>query len=78
MRGRSTMDFYDDATRRPAEPAGSPRPYIGVQFDCCGVYVRIYRAPEADEYSGRCPRCGAVVTAKVGPGGTSQRIFRAK
>lgn len=73
------MDLYDDQPGS-ATPAGSaaPRPYIGVHFDCCGVYVRIYRAPGADRYVGRCPCCGARVTAQVGSDGTTQRIFHAR
>lgn len=73
------MDLYDD---KPAaddcSPGAQNRPYIGVYFECCGVYVRIYRAPGADRYSGRCPRCGATVTAQVGSNGTTQRIFHAR
>lgn len=73
------MDLYDDQSRSDstAGPAAA-RPYIGVHFDCCGVYVRIYRAPGADRYVGRCPRCGASVTAQVGSNGTTQRIFHAR
>lgn len=58
--------------------ASRSRPYIGVHFACCGVYVRIYRAPQQREYVGRCPRCLAPVRVKVGPDGTAKRIFRAE
>lgn len=58
--------------------AAAPRPWLGVMFRCCSVYSRIYRAPHADRYVGNCPRCGAQVRARVGDGGTSQRIFYAE
>lgn len=60
-----------------APPAGPPRPFVGVYFDCCGVYVRVYRKPGEMRYVGRCPRCLRVATLNVGADGTSERIFRA-
>lgn len=53
------------------------RPWIGVHFECCGVYSRIYRCAAGDAYEGRCPRCAGRLHVAVGPGGTTQRIFRA-
>lgn len=56
----------------------APRPYIGILFECCSVYSRIYRQPDQPEYVGRCPRCLRTVRALVGSDGTPQRIFRAR
>ncbi len=53
------------------------RPYIGVYFECCSVYARIYRRPDEKVYQGRCPNCLAIVRVRVGPDGTNSRIFRA-
>lgn len=53
------------------------RPYIGVFFECCGVYSRIYRTKKGDAYAGWCPRCAKPLRVKCGEGGTDQRIFRA-
>ena len=53
------------------------RPYVGILFECCGIYQRVYRRAEQLEYRGRCPRCLRAVQLKIGPDGTSTRIFRA-
>ena len=59
-------------------PATPRRPFIGVLFDCCGVYARVYRQPDQREYLGRCPRCLRTLRVRVGPDGTPARIFRAR
>jgi len=56
----------------------SRRPFIGLQWDCCGVYSRVYRRAEANHYLGRCPRCGKSVRIEVAPGGTDARFFRVR
>jgi hypothetical protein len=68
------------AARSAADDSGptAPRPWLGIFFRCCGVYSRIYRSPDSDRYVGNCPRCAAEVRARVGQGGTSQRIFHAE
>jgi hypothetical protein len=67
------LDCYDqpDASRTP------PQPHIGVLFECCGVYARIYRRPGERVYQGRCPKCLRMVRVRVGPDGTNVRLFRA-
>ncbi len=59
------------------EPRGVSRPYLGVRFECCNTYTRIYRSHDRSFYEGRCPRCLAPVRIRVGPDGTSHRFFRA-
>jgi len=54
-----------------------PRKFIGVFFECCGVYDRVYLSQDGQRYAGRCPRCMRTLTAQAGPGGTSRRFFRA-
>ena len=53
------------------------RSYLGIMFECCGVYARIYKNKEGTAYVGRCPRCLKQVRIRVGEGGTSCRFFRA-
>ena len=70
----------DRATRRPGDAAGSSdaardRPYLSVLFNCCRAYQRVYRSRDGTAYAGRCLRCGAAVTFRVGEGGTDARHF---
>jgi hypothetical protein len=54
------------------------RPWLGVHFECCGVYARVYRESDGSAYVGRCPRCTRTVRFRVGPGGTADRFFSAR
>jgi len=54
------------------------RPWIGVRFECCDVYTRVYRNHEGTAYTGQCPKCRRPVTFRVGPGGTDSRFFLAR
>ncbi|MCL2743456.1 MAG: hypothetical protein FWE67_06375 [Planctomycetaceae bacterium] len=56
---------------------GTARKYVGVRFNCCGVYIRVYVNKEGTAYEGRCPKCFKPVRLKIGPGGTSSRMFEA-
>ena len=66
----------DESPAAPQEFHG--RPYLGVQFDCCNVYTRVYRNAEGTAYAGRCPRCGRELIVPIGPDGTDTRFFRAE
>ncbi len=76
-----SFDCYDtepgpETPGQGSENQGS-RPYIGISFECCNIYVRVYRKPEDMHYRARCPRCLREARLRVGPGGTSARMFRA-
>ena len=60
------------ATPRPR------RPFIGILFECCHVYGRLYRRAVGTAYEGGCPRCARRLRIPVGSGGTSRRFFRAR
>ena len=59
-------------------PESAPkRKYIGVKFNCCGVYLRVYVNRDGTAYEGRCPKCYKSVKFKIGSGGTDHRFFEA-
>ena len=61
----------------PTHHRQADRKFLGVHFVSCRVYGRLYLNREGTAYVGRCPRCGAVVRARVGDQGTDQRFFMA-
>jgi hypothetical protein len=69
------LDIYDQ--QQPISDPGR-RPFLGILFECCGVYARVYRQPDQRHYAGRCPRCLRAVRVRVGPDGSSSRMFRAR
>jgi len=53
------------------------RPYLGITFECCQIYSRIYINRDGTAYEGRCPRCMKPLKIEIGEGGTDCRFFRA-
>lgn len=76
------LDIYDNQSPQPTEPAEgidrNGRPYIGITFECCRVYARVYRNPGEPFYHGRCPKCLRMIRLRVGPDGTPSRFFTAE
>jgi hypothetical protein len=74
---RDPRDYKVELSTAAGEESKEPtaRPYVGVHFACCGVYLRIYRSADEKHYRGRCPRCGVAVNFVVGEGGTASRTF---
>ncbi len=74
------LDLTDDLPAkgkrdRTAETGG--RRFVGVQFKCCDVYVRVYINRDKTAYEGNCPKCAKPVRLEIGPGGTDARFFTA-
>ena len=71
----------DPESRLSKAGDGSPgrtcRPFLGIRFQCCKTYGRIYRSEDQSQYVGQCPKCRARVTVPIGTGGTSSRFFNA-
>ncbi len=71
------LDLTSSAEEPRSGSAAPAQPHVGVQFNCCRVYSRVYRNRAATAYVGHCPRCGRGVRLLIGPGGTDERIFQA-
>jgi len=55
------------------------RKYIGVWFDCCQTYGRLYKNKEGTCYRGRCPKCLRPVRVYIdssSENATDRRFFR--
>ena len=51
--------------------------FLGIYFDCCNTYGRLYKNKEGTHYTGRCPRCLRPLAVPIGKGGVDTRFFRA-
>ena len=55
------------------------RKFIGVWFECCHAYGRLYKSKDGTCYRGRCPRCLRSVKVPIdsnSENATSRRFFR--
>jgi hypothetical protein len=52
--------------------------FLGIMFECCNVYSRIYKNRQGTAYEGRCPRCLRRARILIGAEGISTRFFKAK
>ncbi len=54
------------------------KPFIGIKFDCCNVYNRIYVNKGKTAYEGRCQKCLRKISVKIRKDGVSTRFFSAQ
>ena len=54
------------------------RKFLGIWFECCHVYGRLYKNKQGTHYTGRCPKCLRSVQVRIGGEGegTNRRFFR--
>ena len=52
------------------------KPFLGIVFDCCGVYARVYVNRDGTAYTGRCPRCGKSIVVRIAEDGSADRFLR--
>lgn len=55
------------------------RKFIGVWFQCCHAYGRLYKSKDGKFYRGRCPKCLRSVQVRVdenNENATNRRFFR--
>lgn len=49
--------------------------HVGVKFDCCHVYTRVYTNKEGTAYEGRCPKCLRTIRVKIHKDGVNCKFF---
>jgi hypothetical protein len=55
------------------------RKFIGVWFECCHTYGRLYKNKEGTLYRGRCPKCLRSIKVPINAESeraTNRRFFR--
>ena len=60
------------------KPQPQKRKFLGVWFECCHTYGRLYKNKDGTCYTGRCPKCLRTVRVRIGGNGegTNRRFFR--
>ena len=62
---------------RATDIAKARKCFIGIKFDCCQVYTRIYANKDETAYEGRCPKCLRKVCIKIHKDGVNCKFFSA-
>ena len=72
------FDVVSGETPQASSNDATGRKFVGIQFNCCDVYSRVYINRERSAYVGHCPKCAKRVQLKIGPGGSESRFFSVK
>jgi len=76
--------YFDSARVSPGKTGDresegrAATPFLGIRFQCCRQYARIYRTSDGTSYRGCCPKCGAAIEVPIRKGGTGNRFFTAE
>ncbi len=62
---------------KPEENGPKGKPFVGINFQCCKVYARIYLNAAGTAFVGWCPKCAKKAEVKVSPGGSKTPFFTA-
>ena len=57
------------------------RKFLGIWFQCCHVYGRLYPNKEGTKYTGRCPKCMRILNVDIDANSkkaTNRRFFRGR
>lgn len=57
------------------------RKFLGIWFECCHVYGRLYKNKSGTKYTGRCPKCLRILNVDIdaeSEKATNQRFFRGR
>lgn len=62
------------------ETKRDPKKFLGVYFECCHVYGRLYQNAQCTHYVGCCPKCMSSLKVPIGDGenATNRRFFKAR
>ena len=52
------------------------RPFVGIIYDCCDTYGRLYLNRTSTAFEGHCPRCYRKVTVAAAENGSEDRFLR--
>lgn len=71
------MEWKEDDFRNETagNKNGKKREFVGVFWECCKVYSRIYLNSRGTAYVGWCPKCSRRVQMNVSPSGSKSRFF---
>ncbi len=75
MTGENLDISSDPPGSQPKQLSAPGRRFVGLHFLCCDIYTRVYINRDETAYEGHCPQCTKKVKLRIGPAGTSSRMF---
>ena len=68
----------DKLRKKASNSPGKRKHFVGIFWECCRVYSRIYLNKNKTAYVGWCPRCTKRVQMNISPTGSKGRFFNVK